>query len=286
MAKKSTTPDLPTFPRAPHFWGDEETGQPERLSPDELEIDECNPLRLAREAVDQYATWIKVQENPAEAEARQHYAENAARHLVGVFPNTRINLESYATAAGEELAGYSADIVKQVAQRARRTLKTLPPLALLVAWCEAESEKRLAQLQAYRDDLRAYEWTLETGKHEAAKIAEDARNAGLQVSAEAVARVYRDMTWHSIGIKPRCMPPTGRLWEPLQRRLTNGEAEALHVFRKLDAVALRYEAIDPVDESEAAVAERGAVHDERAALMPEVAACLGRPWPDNEPQQR
>jgi hypothetical protein len=259
MAKKQTAPTLPTFPKTPDFWGDEETGKPERLSPYELEDDVTLPV--ARDTLAQLEAWRAAQENPDEAEARQCYAENVARHLVGVFPNARISAEAYAAAAGEDLAEFSADIVRAMAQRARRTLKTLPPLAQLLEWCKAESEKRMAQLDAYRDDLRAYRFIIESGQREAAKIAESAVTAGLPITAEAVARVHRMITGRSIGIKPGLREKVEltargiefrktdehhaawRLSEALQRRLAGGEAEAMPMFTRLDALALRREAL-------------------------------------------
>jgi hypothetical protein len=266
MAKKQTAPGLPTFPKTPDFWGDEETGKPERLCPFELEDDDILPV--ARDTLAQLEAWRAVQENPDEAEARQAYAENVARHLVGVFPNARISAEAYAAAAGEDLAEYSADIVRAMAQRARRTLKTLPPLAQLLEWCEAESQKRMAQLFAYRDDLAAYRRTIESGQREAAKIAESAVTAGLSITAEAVARVHRLITGRSIGIKPGLRDKwewtsyggtlrktdehhaAWRLSEALQRRLAGGEAGALPVFNRLDALALQREALpDTGDDS-------------------------------------
>lgn len=159
MAKKQTAPALPTFPKTPDFWGDEETGKPERLSPDELEDPDI--LSVAKNTLAQLEAWRAAQENPDEAEARQCYAENVALHLVGVFPNARISAEAYAAAAGEDLVEYSADIVRAMAQRARRTLKTVPPLAQLLEWCKAESEKRYEQLMAYQRDLTAYRFALE-----------------------------------------------------------------------------------------------------------------------------
>jgi hypothetical protein len=297
MAKKQTAPALPTFPKTPDFWGDEETGKPERLSPDELEDDVTLPV--ARDTLAQLEAWRAAQENADEAEARQCYAENVARHLVGVFPNARISAEAYAAAAGEDLAEYSADIVRAMAQRARRTLKTLPPLAQLLEWCKAESEKRMAQLFAYRSDLAAYRATLEAGQREAATIAESASKAGLPIAAEAVARVHRLITWRSIGIKPglrdkwewcargmECRKTdehhaAWRLSEALQRRLAAGEAEAMPLFTRLNALALRREALPETGDD--SPPEHNALWDAfEADLRPveaEAAAWLGLPCP-------
>jgi len=299
MAKKQTTPGLPTFPKTPDFWGDEETGKPERLSPFELEGDGFNYLIVAKDTLAQLEAWRTAQENPDEAEARQYYAENVARHLVGVFPNARISAEAYAAAAGEDLAEYSADIVRAMAQRARRTLKTLPPLAQLLEWCKAESEKRMAQLDAYRDDLRAYRRTIESGQREAAEIAESAVTAGLPMTAEAVARVHRLMTGRSIGIKPGLRDElvycargiefrktdehhaAWRLSEALQRRLANCEAEALPLFDRLDALALQREALpeDRDDSPRDHHALWDAFEADLKALVAEAADWLGLPCP-------
>jgi hypothetical protein len=292
MAKKQTAPALPTFPKTPDFWGDEETGKPERLSPYELEDPDILPV--AKNTLAQLEAWRAAQENPDEAEARQCYAENVARHLVGVFPNARISAEAYAAAAGEDLAEYSADIVRAMAQRARRTLKTLPPLAQLLEWCKAESEKRMAQLFAYRDDLREYRRTLEAGQREAATIAGSAQSAGLQVSPEAVARVHRMITGHNIGIKPDLRDKWGRIlrntdetlaaWrlsEALQRRLAGGEAEAIRLVTRLDALALRREAL-PETGDDSPPDHRALWDAFEADLRPveaEAAAWLGLPCP-------
>jgi hypothetical protein len=297
MAKKQTAPALPTFPKTPDFWGDEETGKPERLSPEELE--EPHILSVARDTLTQLEAWRAAQENPDEAEARQCYAENVARHLVGVFPNARISAEAYAAAAGEDLAEYSADIVRAMAQRARRTLKTLPPLAQLLEWCKAESEKRMAQLDAYRDDLRAYRFTLENGEREAAKIAESAVTAGLPITAEAVERVHRLITGRSIGIKPGLREKlvttargmefrktdehhaAWRLSEALQRRLCNGEAEAMPLFTRLGALAMRREALPEIgdDTPPEHYALWHAFDADLKALVAEAADWLGLPYP-------
>ncbi|MCA3361566.1 MAG: hypothetical protein ING08_16015 [Roseomonas sp.] len=297
MAKKQTAPALPTFPKTPDFWGDEETGKPERLSPFELEDPDILPV--VQNTLAQLEAWRAAQENPDEAEARQCYAENVARHLVGVFPNARISAEAYAAAAGEDLAEYSADIVRAMAQRARRTLKTLPPLAQLLEWCKAESEKRMAQLFAYRDDLREYRRTLEAGQREAAAIAESARCDGLQVSPEAVARVHRMITGHNIGIKPGLRDKwewcargmelrktdehhaAWRLSEALQRRLAGGEAEAMPLFTRLDALALRREALPETGDD--SPPDHRALWDAFEAdvrpVVAEAAAWLGLPCP-------
>ena len=297
MAKKQTAPALPTFPKTPDFWGDEETGKPERLSPDELEDDVTLPV--ARDTLAQLEAWRAAQENPDEAEARQTYAENVARHLVGVFPNARISAEAYAAAAGEDLAEFSADIVRAMAQRARRTLKTLPPLAQLLEWCKAESEKRYEQLFAYRSDLAAYRAALEAGQREAATIAESAGKAGLPITAEAVARVHRMITGRSIGIKPGLRDKwvwtsyggtlrktdehhaAWRLSEALQRRLAGGEAEAMRLFTRLDALALRREAL-PETGDDSPPDHRALWDAFEADLRPveaEAAAWLGLPCP-------
>ncbi|MBM3589324.1 MAG: hypothetical protein FJX33_16345 [Alphaproteobacteria bacterium] len=243
MAKKNTAITNPTFPHklialGEHifWWDDEEAKRPLRSSPYSLddsggEIARDEMLRLAA-----LKEWLAIQQDAGEADARRSYAENAAKYLVGVFPNARINTEAYATAAGEDLAHYSADIVKAAAEKARRTLKTLPPLATLIEWCEAENRKRLVQLRALQEDLEKYRLAIEAGMREAAQIADAATKYGLPITADAIARVHRLITGHSIGIKPQ--HETGRrpdrVSKAFQDRLANGDAEVLAIFNQCD----------------------------------------------------
>jgi hypothetical protein len=197
------------------------------------------------------------------------------------------------------LAEYSADIVRAMAQRARRTLKNLPPLAQLLEWCEAESKKRMAQIYAYWNDLGEYSRTIESGQREAAKVAESAVTAGLPITAEAVARVHRLITGRSIGIRPGLREKlvttargmefrktdehhaAWRLSEALQRRLANGEAEALPLFTRLDALALQREALPETGDD--SPPEQHALWDaheaDLKALVAEAADWLGLPCP-------
>lgn len=243
MAKKNTAITNPTFPHklialGEHifWWDDEEAKRPLRSSPYSLddsggEIARDEMLRLAA-----LKEWLAIQQDAGEADARRSYAENAAKYLVGVFPNARINTEAYATAAGEDLAHYSADIVKAAAEKARRTLKTLPPLATLIEWCEAENRKRLVQLHALHEDLEKYRLVIEAGMREAAQIADAATKYGLPITADAIARVHRLITGHSIGIKPQ--HETGhrsvRVSKALGDRLAKGDAEVLTIFNQCD----------------------------------------------------
>jgi len=243
MVKKNTAIAGPTFPQALMSWGDllfnwedEAAKKPARSSPASLddsggEMAQDETRRLAA-----FKEWLAIQQDAGEADARRAYAENAARYLVGVFPNARINTEAYATAAGEDLAHYSADIIKAAAERARRTLKTLPPLATLLEWCEAENQKRLIQLRALQDDLEQYRLAIEAGLSRAAEIAAAAAKNGLPITADAVARVHRLVTQRKIGIKPECefRRRFARVSKALRDRLANGDAEVLAIFNQCD----------------------------------------------------
>ena len=183
--------------------------------------------------------WLAIQQDAGEADARRSYAENAAKYLVGVFPNARINTEAYATAAGEDLAHYSADIVKAAAEKARRTLKTLPPLATLLEWCEAENRKRLVQLRALQEDLEKYRLAIEAGMREAAQIADAATKYGLPITADAIARVHRLITVRKIGIRPEdeLGRRRARVSKAFQDRIANGESNVLAIFNRCDELA-------------------------------------------------
>lgn len=279
MAKQAKAPPQPTFAVIPPFYGDDETGEPDKPSPYDLE--DWDVMNAAVTTVAACKTWLAVQEDPTEAQARQDYAEHMARHLTGVFPNVRVSVEAYATAAGEELGIYSADIVKGIGQRARRTLKTLPPIAQLLEWAEAESRKRKRQLWAYEAALSVHAGCIAAGKREAERIAQAVAQAGLhpELTADAIQRVFRFITLHPMGIKPDRRSHPWIVADALNDALAKGEGKAADLALSGLRGAEREDAI-PDDEWRESWPQREA---ERSALVREIATGLGRPWPANEP---
>ena len=279
MAKQVKAPPQPTFATIPPFWGDDETGEPDKPSPYDLE--DCDVMDAAVTGVTAYRAWRKIQDDPAETEARATYAEHVARHLVGVFPNVRISADAYATAAGEELAGYSADIIKGIGQRARRTLKTLPPIAQLVEWAEAESRRRTRQLWAYEAALARHADCLALGRQQAERIALKIEQAGLhpELTADAIQRVFRFITLHPMGIKsPHRRDHPWRVADALNQALEQGSRDAADLASTALNSATREDAMTD-DEWRESGRQRDA---ERSALVIEIAARLGLPWPANE----
>jgi hypothetical protein len=280
MAKQAKAPPQPTFATIPPFYGDEETGEPDKPSPYDLE--DWDVMNAAVTGVAAYTGWQKIQHDPTEAEARATYAEHVARHLVGVFPNARVSVEAYATAAGEELAGYSADILKGIGQRARRTLKTLPPIAQLVEWAEAESRKRTRQLVAYEAALERHADHLALGRQQAERIALKIGQAELhpELTADAIQRVFRFITLHPMGIKsPHRRDHPWRVADALNQALDQGSRDAAALALGALNGAAREDAITD-DEWRETRPQREAA---RRALVMDIAARLGLPWPANEP---
>lgn len=156
------------------------------------------------EFMERVRDWRRIQSDPDEAQARKDYASHAARYLAGIFPNARVNAEAYGEAAGEELGRYSADIVKAVAERARRTSKTLPSIAQLLEWARTDSERRNAQYDALQRAMHDYEAAIRRGQEQAREVIEKGGLAD-RLTPETLAQFHRGLTFHSIGIKPR--PP-------------------------------------------------------------------------------
>ncbi|MGC5198345.1 hypothetical protein, partial [Aphanothece microscopica] len=145
---KAAPANSPTFAacRVEHW--DDEKNQPDPLEAEDYE--DCDVKEAADRFLCDYGAWRKIQADPAEAQARRAYAEKGAAHLVAIYPNVRISAENYAAAVGEDLAEYSADIVKMVVERTRRTSKTLPTIAVLRDMAANEAERRDKQAAVYR----------------------------------------------------------------------------------------------------------------------------------------
>lgn len=207
MARAKTTAQnngpahpLPTFCTMPDFCWDDERNAPDPLSARDMECDETR--EWAREFVDAVVRWLTVQDEPREADARRAYAEHVARYLVGIFPNARVNAEAYAAGAGEELGAYSGDVVKAVGQRARRTAKTLPSIAALVDWAEAERARRCAQSGVCVRALAAREMQIQAGHEKAEAVVRGLHERGrcANLTPKLLRIIYREIAGTSLGI--------------------------------------------------------------------------------------
>ncbi len=180
----------------------------------------------------EYEAWKQIEADQAEAEPRRLYAEQAARHLVGVFPNARVSAAAYAAAIGEELGHRSADLLKLVAQRVRRTSKTLPPIATLIEMVEAEADKRHRQAAVYRGALQAHADAIAAGQRWAQAIAEQIAPHAPDIDANSIAEL-----WYEVILWPIGVPPDGsakqraadlkQLFTLMQR----GDADAIEMAR-------------------------------------------------------
>ncbi|WP_431269782.1 hypothetical protein [Dankookia sp. P2] len=272
----------PTFAACNLDCWDEDTNQPSKPSPYELE--DPDVMASVRTDVDRFKAWWAIQTDEAETEAREAYGASAARYLVGIFPNARVSVEAYASGAGEELSRFSADIAKLVCQRARRRLKALPPIAQLVDWAEAETEKRERQWRAYEAALASHARAIAAGEREAGQIAERAAAAGLQppMDADAVLRLHMVLTLHPMGIDPDYGNWTWKCARALFRQISHGDgAAAAHANLLLEARG-QYErrdaAASTLEEQNAAWRDYEA---RREPLIRSLADALGMPVPDD-----
>jgi hypothetical protein len=158
-------------------------------------------LSAARDFIKQFWRWRNIQTDPDEARAREEYAAHIARYLVGVFPNARLNVEAFAIAAGEDLGQFSADIVKLVAQTARRSSKTLPSLAHLLELAMAEEQRRWAQLDALEQAMREYKKAIDRGQDQARDVINRGNLTG-RFTPEQLDRFHWRLAGYSMGIQP------------------------------------------------------------------------------------
>lgn len=201
MAKTKTAVQpskLPTFAECSvEYWWEEDGGA---WVPSISEI-RHDLLTDITEYMSLFDKWWRIQNDPDEAEARKDYASHAARYLVGIFPNARVNVEAYGEAAGEELGRYSADIVKLVAEHARRSSKTLPSVAQLVEWAVAEAKRRERQHRVFQTAMRDYEAAIKRGEEQGRAMIE---KGGLtdRLTVERLDAFHRALTGYSMGIHP------------------------------------------------------------------------------------
>jgi hypothetical protein len=199
---KAQPAKLPTFAECSlQGWADDEAGGLWVPSISEIKND---MLDIIVEFIGKYDKWWRIQCDPDEADARKDYANHAAQYLTGIFPNARVNVAAYGEAAGEELGRYSADIVKLVAERARRSSKTLPSVAQLVEWAVAEAKQREKQHRAFQTAMRDYNAAINRGEDQARAMIE---KAGLsdRLTPESLGNFHRGLTGDSLGIQPE--PP-------------------------------------------------------------------------------
>jgi DNA-binding FrmR family transcriptional regulator len=267
MAKaKTAAVPQPTFAECKAEYWDEENNRPDCPSPDELE--DWDVMQAAKSHIASVHRWLGIQEDPAEAHARAEYAAHAALYLSGIFPHARVNGPSFAAAAGEELGRFSADIVKMIAERARRTSKTLPSIAQMLEWADAEHQRRTAQSAAYIRALAAREMALEQGRRRAASFVEQAAKAGLvELPTEAdLLTIHESLADGPLGIEPKHSAQRldrSRKVHRLYGLIGSGSAEAAHFA--IAAGAELQEVVQQAAAASAAVDEAGCAPVEEQA---------------------
>jgi hypothetical protein len=190
---------LPTFATldTTGYW-DSEAGKPAPHTGDDLTCDETREVFL-KPWLAAWAEWRRIQNDPAEAPARRTYAEHCARHLVGIYPNVRVSPDAYAAAMGEELGGYSADVVKQATQQARRTCKTLPTVAHLVEAADTEVNRRNAIARVMQGALVEYDARCRQGALESERLATTVRRMAPLLTGDAIDGLFRDVAGAGLG---------------------------------------------------------------------------------------
>lgn len=237
MARAKTTAQnngpphpLPTFCTMPEISWDDERNAPDPLSARDMDSEETR--EWAEEMCKALEAWRDVRDDPREADARRAYAEHVARYLVGIFPNARVNAEAYAMAAGEELGMFSGDVVKLVGQRARRSSKTLPSIAHLFEWAEAETKRRNAQGAECIKARAKYEMQIQAGreKAEATVCALHERGRCLDLTPEHLRIIHYQIAGASLGIE--CDGAPTRRARSLIAKLGVGHDGAVAMFER------------------------------------------------------
>ena len=231
---KSTEPArLPTHATGLTLYWDDEKNQPDPVTA--ADIENYDVREAAETFLAEYEAWKQIEADQAEAEARRLYAEHVARHLVGVFPNARVAADAYATAIGEELGNRSADLLKLVAQRVRRTSKTLPPIAALVEMVEAEASKRHRQAAAYRKGMTAHADAIAAGRRTAQEMAAEIALHAPDIDADAIADLWKLLAVVPLGITLptswRDAQQTAADLRRLVKLMQNGDADAIETAR-------------------------------------------------------
>ena len=205
MAKSKTAQSggkQPTFAECVMEFWDDETGKPDQ--PSAAQVEDLDTAEAIARFQKGFLEWRRIQDDDGEAEARVEYASHAALYLTGIYPNCRINPPSYAAAAGEELGRFSGDIVKMVAERARRSSKTLPSVAHLVEWAQAEHDRRWKQQRALHGAVREYNAAIERGHAQAKQLCERLEGIGAAdgLTADILLDLFQTMVGSPWGIDP------------------------------------------------------------------------------------
>jgi len=259
MAKKPTATPIaakqPTFAECKAEFWDDERDRPD--SPDPRDMTDYDTRICAEKFIAAARRWLDIQNDKAEAQARAEYASHAAKYLVGLFPNARVNVDAFAMAAGEDLGNYSADIVKLVAEKARRTSKTLPSLAQLLEWCEQESKRRREQLYAYYRAQEEHRNAIERGRRHAKELADKVAGhcTSTAVTAKALAAVYATVTRVPMGL--RANGPDAGAIERAMLKASSGDGAAVAVIvdacERVAPDQIRFEELgDILDDDDAA----------------------------------
>lgn len=245
MAKPKTvqaSTKQPTFADAKsilEFWDYEEDAPCQPSAADLEDYETAEAMGRFHKA---FWAWRRIEIDEDEAAARAEYASHAAQYLAGIFPNARVNVAAYGEAAGEELGRFSADIVKIVAERARRTSKTLPSIAQLVEWAEAESERRWRQERAYIRAMVDHESAVNRGRDQATQLQERLQGKGIAdaPAAETLLGLYRGVVEVRWGLDPSTATQreTARKLRAVFTRMEQGDMAALQFAREHGAKLL------------------------------------------------
>ncbi|MGK7871449.1 hypothetical protein [Falsiroseomonas sp. E2-1-a20] len=279
----------PTFATIACQYWDEETDAP--YSPRVEDLVCADGREDAEGFLRDHADWLRITHDTAEADARRQYAEHAGAYLAGIFPNARVNPSAFSAACGEELGCYSADIVRLVGQRARRSAKALPPIATLIEWAELEAKRRRRQAKAYEDALRAYHDAVARGAKMVAQMVGDLALHLPAVDADTLAGWWRAVTDYPAGIEPvdkataRKIADLRRLLSSVQRGDENAAAVARSMLDEFPALDRALKAAEADDfggiadwwQDPAVKAHRAAVERWRAAIANAIAEPVQRP---------
>ena len=279
VVKDEPEPAKPTFAECDcaRFW-DGEMDRPHPCTTYDLEDGEI--AEAARDYIAVWETWQRIQRDPAEADARVAYAEHAARHLVGVFPNCRVSTDAFAAAAGEELGRFSADVVRLVAQHVRRSCKSLPPLAQLIELAERECRRRTETAGVLIRAWEAHAAAVRRGRAQAEEIARKAATANLtpSITAEDVLALHQIVTYMPLGIRSDHPCWTDRLAPVVLHRLASGDNAAAALVAALLAAR---EDERQREATAASAEERRAIYDKyddcRRELLSQLGSIVGMP---------
>ena len=228
MVKPTDPTRLPTHATGLRLKWDAEKDRPDPVTATEVERDGREYFETF---LREYEAWKQIEADQAEKDARRLYAEHVARHLVGVFPNARVLADAYAAAIGEELGDRSADLLKLVAQRVRRTCKTLPPIAALIEMVEVEANKRHRQAAVYRNALKAHADAIAASQRMAEGIAAQIAPHAPDIDANSITTLWDEVVLWPIGIRPDDFEQRAADLKQLFTLMQRGDADAIEMAR-------------------------------------------------------